>query len=153
MLIGLICISSATILIAIIGIYAAIDENVVLLLIVSSFYCNFTNFLMAFLNYVFQHSILLALLAIALAALMGFTRKIDAGLSNVIDLFLSSRSSVLKELEALNGTEDFIHNTDNLDNIISTVTKLAKILQSRRFLSHQLVYFGIGSTLIALQVF
>lgn len=105
------------------------------------------------MNYVFKHSILLALLAVALAALAGFTGKIDAGISNVTNIFLSSRSSVLQELEALNGSEDFIHNTDKVDNIISTVTKLAKILQSRRFLSHQPVYFGIGLTLIALQVF
>lgn len=48
MLIGMICISAFTILIAIIGIYAAIDENVVLLLIVSSFYCDLTNLLMVF---------------------------------------------------------------------------------------------------------
>lgn len=44
----MICISAVTVLIAIMGIYAAIEENAVLLLIVSSFYCDWTNFLMAF---------------------------------------------------------------------------------------------------------
>lgn len=91
--------------------------------------------------------------AVALAALAGVTGNIDAGLSNVANIFSSSRLSVIEELKALNGTEDFVHDTDKLDNIISTVTKLAEVLQSRRFLSNQPVYFGIGSTLIALQVF